>query len=97
MEKKIGKSAKLLMISDLFYSLTSVFSGTFLVAYFLNITSESIATVSIYYILVFSLLIARKNNKKHKSNRKPYAYTELLSDNVQEIFKRENSRRLINN
>ena len=30
MENKIGKSAKLLIVSDLFYSLTSVFSDTFL-------------------------------------------------------------------
>ena len=58
MEKKIGKSAKLLIVSDLFYSLTSIFSGTFLVAYFLKITNESISKISIYYIIVFSLLSA---------------------------------------
>lgn len=56
MEKKIGKSAKLLIVSDLFYSLTSVFSDTFLVAYFLNITNGNITTISIYYIIVFTLL-----------------------------------------
>lgn len=39
----------------------------------------------------------RKREFHGDTYRKPYAYTELLSDNVQEIFKRENSRRLINN
>ena len=56
MEKKIGKSAKLLIASDLFYSLTSTFSGTFLVAYFLKITNESIGKIAVYYIIVFFLL-----------------------------------------
>lgn len=58
MEKKIGKSAKFLIVSDLFYSLTSIFSSTFLVAYFLKITNESIGKISIYYIIVFFLLSA---------------------------------------
>ena len=56
MEKKIGKSAKFLIVSDLFYSLTSIFSSTFLVAYFLKITNESIGKIAIYYIIVFFLL-----------------------------------------
>lgn len=58
MEKKIGKSAKFLIVSDLFYSLTSIFSSTFLVAYFLKITNESIGKIAIYYIIVFFLLSA---------------------------------------
>lgn len=57
MEKKIGKSAKLLIISDLFYSLTSIFVETFLVAYFLKITSESITTIALYYIIIYFIRI----------------------------------------
>lgn len=56
MEKKIGKNAKLLIASDLIYTLTAVFIETFLVAYFLKVTNENITTISIYYILIYSLL-----------------------------------------
>ena len=56
MEQKIGKNAKLLIVSDLFYSLTSIFSETFLVAYFLNVTNESLSKIAIYYIILYSLL-----------------------------------------
>ena len=56
MDKRISKSAKLLMISDLIYTLTAVFIETFLVAYFLKITNENITTISIYYIIIYSLL-----------------------------------------
>ena len=56
MDKKISKSAKLLMISDLIYTLTAVFIETFLVAYFLKVTNESITTISVYYIIVYYLL-----------------------------------------
>lgn len=75
MEKKIGKSAKLLIVSDLFYSLTSLFSDTFLVAYFLKITNESISKIAIYYIIVFIMLctgnvILGKIIKTHPSKAK---------------------------
>jgi len=56
MEKKIGKNAKLLIASDLIYTLTAVFIETFLVAYFLKVTNENITTISIYYIIIYSLL-----------------------------------------
>ena len=56
MENKIGKNAKLLIASDLIYTLTSVFIETFLVAYFLKVTNENITTISIYYILIYTLL-----------------------------------------
>lgn len=56
MEKKIGKSAKLLIASDLIYTLTAVFIETFLVAYFLKVTNENITTISIYYIIIYSIL-----------------------------------------
>ena len=55
MNKKIGKSAKFLIASDLIYSLTGVFVETFLVAYFLKVTNKNITTISIYYILIYTL------------------------------------------
>ena len=56
MDKKIGKNAKLLIASDLIYTLTAVFIETFLVAYFLKVTNENITTISIYYIIIYILL-----------------------------------------
>ena len=56
MENKIGKNAKLLIASDLIYNLTAVFIETFLVAYLLKVTNENITTISIYYIIIYSLL-----------------------------------------
>lgn len=56
MDNKIGKNAKLLIASDLIYTLTAVFIETFLVAYFLKVTNENITTISIYYILIYTLL-----------------------------------------
>ena len=56
MDKKIGKDAKLLIASDLIYTLTAVFIETFLVAYFLKVTNENITTISVYYIIIYTLL-----------------------------------------
>lgn len=56
MNNKINKNAKLLMISDLIYSITAIFANTFLVAYFLKITDENITTISIYYLIFYFLL-----------------------------------------
>ena len=75
MERKIGKNAKLLIASDLIYTLTAVFIETFLVAYFLKITNENITTISIYYIIIYSLLslgnmMMGKFIKKHPSKSK---------------------------
>ena len=55
MNNKIEKKAKLLIASDLIYSLTGVFVETFLVAYFLKVTNKNITTISIYYILIYTL------------------------------------------
>ena len=55
MNRKIEKNAKLLIASDLIYSLTGVFVETFLVAYFLKVTNKNITTISIYYILIYTL------------------------------------------
>ena len=56
MDNKISKSAKFLMASDLIYTLTALFLETFLVAYFLKVTNDSIIQISIFYILIYSLL-----------------------------------------
>ena len=73
--KKIGRNAKLLIASDLIYSLTAIFIETFLVAYFLKITNENITTISVYYIIIYSLLalgniFVGKILKKHPSKSK---------------------------
>lgn len=75
MKKKIGKNAKLLIASDLIYTLTAVFIETFLVAYFLKVTNENITTISIYYIIIYSLLslgnvLIGRIIKKHPSKSK---------------------------
>lgn len=75
MDNKISKNAKLLIASDLIYSLTSVFIKTFLVAYFLTITNESMAKISVYYIIVYAVLsignvLMGKIVKKHPSKNK---------------------------
>lgn len=72
--KRIGKSAKYLIASDLIYSITELFASTFLVAYFLKITNENIIQIALYYIIVKvingigSLLIGQfiKNKPKMK-------------------------------
>lgn len=56
MNAKINNNGKLLIASDLIYSLTAVFIETFLVAYFLKVTDENITTISIYYIIIYFLL-----------------------------------------
>lgn len=74
-KNKICKSAQLLMSSDLIYTLTSLFVKTFLVAYFLKVTNDSIIQISIYYIIMYTLsgigkiLIGKvvKNNPKHRT------------------------------
>ena len=53
MKNKLDNSAKLLIASDLIYSLTAVFLETFLVAYFLKITDKNISTIAIYYIIIY--------------------------------------------
>lgn len=84
MESKIGKNAKLLIASDLIYSLTAVFIETFLVAYLLNITNENITTISIYYITIYSLLslgniLIGKVIKKYPSKNKQILSLGIVS------------------
>lgn len=84
MEKKIGKNAKLLIASDLIYTLTAVFIETFLVAYFLKVTNENITTISIYYIIIYSLLslgnvLIGRIIKKHPSKSKQILSLGIVS------------------
>lgn len=73
--KQISKDAKLLIASDLMYSLTAIFVETFLVAYFLQITNDNLATISLYYIIVYTLLsfgivLIGKIIKQHRDKTK---------------------------
>lgn len=52
-KEKISRSAKFLITSDSIYSLTALFLETFLVAYFLKVTNDSIIQISIYYIIIY--------------------------------------------
>lgn len=76
MENKIGKNAKLLIASDLIYTLTALFLETFLVAYFLNVTNKSITQISVFYIIIYLLLglgnvsIGKFVKVKHNSRTK---------------------------
>lgn len=79
MEKKIGKNAKLLMVSDLIYTLTAVFIETFLVAYFLKVTNENITTISIYYIIIYSLLSVGILFMGKFMKKFPHKSTKILS------------------
>lgn len=56
MKDKLDKSSKALMTCDLTNSIVSLFGETFLVAYFLQISNENIVQVSIFYIILYSLL-----------------------------------------
>ena len=56
MKNTIDKSAKALMTCDLSNSVVSLFGETFLVAYFLQISNENIIQVSLYYIILYTLL-----------------------------------------
>jgi len=56
MKNKLDKSSKSLMTCDLINTIISLFGETFLVAYFLQISNENIVQVSIYYIIIYTLL-----------------------------------------
>lgn len=77
--KKLNKSAKCLILSDLIYTITALFAETFLVAYFLKITNENITQISLYYIIVKAIngigLILIGNFIKNKPNIR----TKILS------------------
>lgn len=75
LNKKLSKSAKYLIASDLNYTITALFAETFLVAYFLNITDNNITQISLYFIIIYGikailqLIIGKfiKNNSKAKT------------------------------
>lgn len=54
--KDLNKSSKALMICDLTNSIVSLFGETFLIAYFLQISNENIVQVSMFYMILYSLL-----------------------------------------
>lgn len=56
MKIKLDKSSKSLMACDLINSIISLFGETFLVAYFLQVSNENIIQISIYYIIIYTLL-----------------------------------------
>lgn len=56
MENKLDISSKALMSCDLINSIVSLFGETFLVAYFLQISNENIVQVSVYYIIIYTML-----------------------------------------
>lgn len=49
---KLGKNEIFLIANDLIYTITALFSDTFLVAYLLKITNDNITRVSLYYMIV---------------------------------------------
>lgn len=53
--KKLNKSSKFLIASDLIYTITALFAETFLVAYFLNITDNNITQISFYFIIAYGI------------------------------------------
>lgn len=79
MSQKISKDAKILMIIDWIYSIIGLFSSTFLVAYFLKITNESILQISIYYIISFSVLGIGQLLLGKAVKTKQFIKTKLLS------------------
>lgn len=56
MNNKLDKSSRALMSCDLINNIVSLFGETFLVAYFLQISNENIVQVSVYYIIIYTIL-----------------------------------------
>lgn len=79
MDQKINKNAKFLMIVDWIYSIIGLFASTFLVAYFLKITNESIVQISMYYIIMFSVLGLGQLLLGNIVKTKPLIRTKILS------------------
>ncbi len=79
MNTKISRDAKLLMASDMIYSLTSVFIKTFLVAYFLTITNESMGKIALYYILVYAVQCSGNVLMGNIVKKRPSRCKQILS------------------
>lgn len=56
MANKLNSSSKALITCDLINDVVKLFGDTFLVAYFLQVSNENIVQVSLYYIIVYTLL-----------------------------------------
>ncbi len=78
-KNKLNKNAKCLIISDLIYTITSLFAETFLIAYFLKITNENIVQVALYYIIVKGLNGIGLILIGHLIKGKPTYRTKILS------------------
>ncbi len=77
--KKLNKSAKYLIASDLIYNITALFAETFLIAYFLKITNENIIQISLYYIIVYILTAIGNMVMGKLVKNKPKIRTKILS------------------
>lgn len=53
--EKLSISAKSLMLCEIINSIIDLFLSTFLVAYLLNITSENIGSVAVYYVIDYAV------------------------------------------
>ena len=78
-DNKLSKNSKFLMLCDLMYSTTGIFESTFLVAYFLKVTNESIVQISIFYMIIYSLLSLGNLIIGRFVKIKPKYRTKLLS------------------
>ncbi len=72
MKSKFNESSKALMICDLANSIVRLFGETFLVAYFLEISNENIIQISIYYIIIYTLLGTQNLILGRLMKSKPY-------------------------
>lgn len=78
-KKKLSKSAKFLILSDLMYTITALFAETFLVAYFLQITNENITQISLYHIIVHGIMGFGMLLIGYFIKNKPTIRTKILS------------------
>jgi uncharacterized membrane protein YfcA len=54
--KKINKNALLLLISSGINNVIGLFINTFLVAYLLQLNSDNIVNISLFYIIVYAII-----------------------------------------
>lgn len=80
--EKINKNAKKLIASDVIYSITGLFIETFLIAYFLQITNESIIEISIFYIIIYTILGLGSLLVGKIVKHKPNYNTKILSTGI---------------
>lgn len=52
---KLTKNLNLLMICELFFEVSDIFSSTFLIAYFYELTAQNLCVISAYYLVAYLL------------------------------------------